>query len=96
MNPENSLNASISPMAVPVTQSAEWTEHEHVSEHVQLEAQKLVDLVGSSELARNAINVADQRQASMPAGDETTNQYAPLPGRQGASQVLGGHPMGGV
>ena len=71
MKLENIPNASISPMAVPGTQSAEWTEHEHVSEQVQLEAQKLVDLAGSSELARNAINVADERQAAMPSEDPT-------------------------
>ena len=71
MKPENSPNTSTLPMAVPVTESAEWTEHEHVSEHVQLEVQKLVHLVGSSELARNAIDVADQRQAAKPFEDPT-------------------------
>ena len=71
MKPEMDTKPSTSPMAVSVTESADWTEHEHVSEHVQLEAQKLVNLVGSSELARNAIDVADQRLAAMPSDDAT-------------------------
>jgi hypothetical protein len=71
MKPENSPNTSTLPMAVSVTESADWTMHEHVSEHVQLEAQKLVHLVGSPELARNAIDVADQRQVAMPSDDAT-------------------------
>ena len=69
MKSETDTKLSTSPMAVP--ESADWTEHEHVSEHVQLEAQKLVHLVGSPELARNAIDVADQRQAAMPSDDPT-------------------------
>ena len=71
MKPEINTILATSPMAVSVTESADWTEHEHISEHVQLEAQKLVDLVGSSELARNAIDVADQRLAAMPSDDAT-------------------------
>jgi hypothetical protein len=72
MKSENSSNTTTVPMAVPVKESADWTEHEHVSEHVQLEAQKLVDLAGSSELARNAIDIADQRQAALPPDDPTS------------------------
>lgn len=72
MKPENSSNTSISPMAAPATPATDWTQHEHVSENVQLEVQKLVRLVGSSELARNAINVADQREAAMPSKDPTS------------------------
>jgi len=71
MKPENSSNTTTVPMAATVKESADWTEHEHVAEHVQLEAQKLVDLAGSSELARNAIDIADQRQAEMPSDDRT-------------------------
>ena len=46
-------------------------------------------------------NQLDQRAreeaaAMAPSGDETRNQHNPLPMRQGASQVLGAHPMGGV
>lgn len=69
MTPETNTKIPTSPMAVPVTESADWTMHEHVSEHVQLEAQKLLHLVGSPELARNAIDVADQRQVAMPSDD---------------------------
>ncbi|MBC7967216.1 MAG: hypothetical protein H7Z17_14980 [Fuerstia sp.] len=71
MKPETDTTRSTSPIAVAVTESADWTEHEHVSEHVQLEAQKLVHLVGSPELARNAIDVANQRQAALPSDDPT-------------------------
>ncbi len=69
MKPETVTTPSTSPIAV--AESAEWTEHEHVSEHVQLEAQKLVHLVGSPELARNAIDIANQREAAMPSDDPT-------------------------
>lgn len=71
MKPEIITPLSASPMAVPVAESTDWTEHEHVSEHVQLEAQKLVELAGSSELARNAIDVGDQRLAVMPSENST-------------------------
>ena len=47
-----------------VAKSAEWIEHEHVSEQVKIEAQKLVDFVGSSGLAKNAIDVVAQRQST--------------------------------
>lgn len=65
-------------MAVPVTQSAEWTEHEHVSEHVQLEAQKLVDLVGSSELSHPHRRTGGRNPArgSGPPGLGMRNQCA--------------------
>lgn len=72
MKPENNSSTSTVPVAVPVKEAADWTEHEHVSENVQREAQKLVDLAGSPELARNAIDVADQRQAALPSDDPTS------------------------
>lgn len=40
----------------------DWNEHEHVSHEVQLQAQKLVDLVGSPELAKFAIGVVEKSQ----------------------------------
>lgn len=71
MKRETNTTPSTSPMPVMVSESVDWTEHEHVSEHVQLEAQKLVHLVGSSELARNAIDVAEQRLAAVSSDDPT-------------------------
>ena len=46
-------------------------------------------------------NQLDQRAreeaaAMAPTGDQTTNQWNPLPARQGASQAFGAHPLGGV
>lgn len=41
---------------------ADWSEHEHVSAQVQLEAEKLVQLVGTPELAKYAISVVEQQQ----------------------------------
>jgi hypothetical protein len=38
----------------------DWIQHEHVSDQVQLEAAKLVELVGSAELAKHAIDVVQQ------------------------------------
>ena len=46
----------------PSTESSDWVGHEHVSEQVQLEAEKLVNLVGSADLAKHAISVVEQRQ----------------------------------
>ena len=71
MNTEITPDPSLSPDAVPATLTADWHEHEHVSDQVQLEAQKLVDLVGSSELAKNAIDVVGQSQSASP-GDSST------------------------
>ncbi len=47
-------------------EAAEWIGHEHISEQVQLEAEKLVHMVGSPELAIQAINVVEQRQPDFP------------------------------
>ena len=71
MNTEITPDPSLAPDAVPATLTADWHEHEHVSDQVQLEAQKLVDLVGSSELAKNAIDVVGQSQSASP-GDSST------------------------
>ncbi len=71
MNLETKPDPSLSADAEQAIQSADWSEHEHVSEHVQLEAQKLVQLVGSAELAKNAIDVVEQRQGDSPSGDST-------------------------
>ncbi|MDX1926620.1 MAG: hypothetical protein SFV81_08885 [Pirellulaceae bacterium] len=44
----------------PKENAAEWSQHEHVSSQVQLEAEKLVELVGTPELAKQAISVVEQ------------------------------------
>jgi len=53
----------------PATESADWSEHEHVSAQVQLEAEKLVDLVGTPELAKQAINIVERQQQRLSTGD---------------------------
>jgi hypothetical protein len=49
---------------VSATPPADWIRHEHVSDQVQLEAAKLVDLAGSAELAKHAIDVLEQKIAT--------------------------------
>ncbi len=64
MSTDSSASSLLIQDADQIAKSAEWIEHEHVSEQIQIEAQKLVDLVGSSGLAQNAIDVAAQRQST--------------------------------
>ena len=47
--------------AQSITLAADWNEHEHVSEQIQREAQKLVDQVGSIGLAKMAIEVIEHK-----------------------------------
>lgn len=49
----------------------EWNQHEHLSSQVQLEAEKLVELVGTPDLAKQAINVVEQSQQQSPKADST-------------------------
>ncbi len=53
----------------PAQEASDWNSHEHVSEQVQLEAEKLVHMVGSPELAIHAINVVEQRTSNTPSAD---------------------------
>ena len=53
----------------PVTPSADWIEHEHVSAQVQLEAQKFVEMVGTPELAKQAISVVERLHQPASRGD---------------------------
>jgi hypothetical protein len=71
MNLETKPDSSLFPDAVPATLPTDWNEHEHVSDQVQLEARKLVDLVGSTELAKNAIDVIGQSQSASPGDNRT-------------------------
>jgi len=43
-------------------QAEDWSEHEHVSEQIQREAQKLVDQAGSPGIAKMAIEVIELQQ----------------------------------
>ncbi len=51
------LNINMPSLMMP---APDWSQHEHVSDQVQLEAAKLVELVGSAELAKHAINIVEQ------------------------------------
>jgi len=50
----------------PPAQSRQWSEHEHVSDQTQIEAQRLVNTTGSAELAKKAVEQASE-PASGPA-----------------------------
>lgn len=45
----------------------DWSEHEHVADAVSKEAQHLVRIAGSTELAKQAIDAVQDNNASMPA-----------------------------
>ncbi len=68
MNPERNPDPLLLSDGNSATPSADWNEHEHVSDQIQIEAQKLVHLVGSPELARKSIDVVEQREPQSPAG----------------------------
>ena len=53
--------------------ASDWNTHEHVSNQVQIQAAKLLDLVGSPELAKYAIAVVEQTQNGVD-GDPTTSE----------------------
>jgi hypothetical protein len=53
-----SANAKQNPSSTPATPTDEWQRHEHVSGPSQIEAQHLVDAVGSAELAKHAVDAA--------------------------------------
>ncbi len=61
VNPTELLQSSINLVSDSENHAVEWEGHEHVSEQVQREAEKLVHMVGSPELAKHAINVVEQR-----------------------------------
>jgi hypothetical protein len=55
----------------PAPAAAEWREHEHVNERAQSEAERLLESTGTPELAKHAIDVAQERKEFQPgAGDE--------------------------
>jgi hypothetical protein len=77
MSPEIQPNTLFPPDAAPSsvtpTDSPDWNEHEHVSGQVQLQAQKLVNLSGSPELAKYAIGVVEQSQTDSSSNAASTD-----------------------
>lgn len=63
----------------PLLDAADWNEHEHVSEQVQLEAQKLVERAGTPELAKKAIEVIEGRQPAQPPAQSADNRHSSVP-----------------
>ena len=66
MQSEQNAEALPSPEEESLEHAANWNQHEHVSEQLQLEAQNLIDKAGSPGLAKNAIDVIEQLQPSVP------------------------------
>lgn len=62
MNPDENPVTRRPSDADRATNAPDWDDHEHVSQEVQMQAQKLVDLVGSPELAKFAIGVVEKGQ----------------------------------
>jgi predicted transcriptional regulator len=60
------------------TDANNWSEVEHVSEQIQLEAQKLVHLAGNAEIAKHAINVASQAENSPFVTEATSTSQGPV------------------
>ena len=71
MKPKTKPALLLSPEAEQATHSANWSEREHVSEQSQVAAQSLVDVAGSPEHAKHAIDVVEQSQSAS-AGDDST------------------------
>lgn len=82
MSIKNKPRSSQSPDETPPTPTAAWTEHEHVTEPVQLVAQNLVHLAGSPELAKHAIHVAEQRQADSSSASGDSAQIPKMVNKQ--------------
>ncbi len=69
INNSNPNKAECAQLNDPVTPAANWSEHEHVSAQVQREAQKFVEMVGTPELAKQAISVVERLQQPASSGD---------------------------
>ena len=64
MNQSNEDSKARPSKTQPTDQAADWNEHEHVSEQVQREAQKLVEQAGSTGIAKMAIEVIEHQQVN--------------------------------
>ncbi len=73
MKPKAKPGPPLSPKAEQETLSADWCEREHVSKQSQLAAQSLVEVAGSPEHAKHAIDVVEKGQSSSPGDDGTAN-----------------------
>jgi len=62
MKPSHETGKASPTQTHSTAQAADWNDHEHVSEQLQREAQKLVDQAGSPGIARMAIQVIEQQQ----------------------------------
>jgi len=80
MNPTHEDSNARPTKTQSTAQAADWNEHEHVSEQVQLDAQRLIDRAGSPGIAKMAIEVIENQQrnseskrhdASIAAGDQS-------------------------
>ncbi len=71
MKLDKKLDPSLSAPAVQATNSNAGNEREQVSKQTQLAAQRLVDVVGSSKLAKFAIDVVAHSQSDSPVYDST-------------------------
>jgi len=63
MSPPHDDSKSSTSQRQSTAHAADWNEHEHVSEQVQREAQKLVDQAGSAGIAKMAIEVLENQQS---------------------------------
>jgi hypothetical protein len=57
----------------PATDAEEWHRHEHVAGSAQVEAQKLVDALGSAQLAKHAVDAAAE---PTPAASGSRDEFA--------------------
>ena len=64
MNQSNEDSKASPSKTQPTDQAADWNEHEHVSEQVQREAQRLVEQAGSTGIAKMAIEVIEHQQGN--------------------------------
>jgi len=57
----------------PAPASADWQNHEHTAELTHGHAQQLIESAGSAELAKHAIDIADQQPAAL-GGDAANSR----------------------
>jgi hypothetical protein len=61
---KSTKQASTSPEGNAEVPADEWTQHEHVADRAKIEAQRLVDAVGTPELAKQAVDAATSDPAT--------------------------------
>jgi hypothetical protein len=78
-------NEQPSPEPQSPGKAGEWVRHEHVASPVQVEAEKLLATAGSAELAKQAIDEAEQRPIS---SQQQQADFAAQWGHQSIHQML--------